>query len=147
MVTLPLAGLATAATAIGGAISTARYAVTKNFYEGSATHHTETHNPIRMISANSRCPPPGPDRQHHARGVLRSHPQRDPLTGSGQPTAHCPLPTHRPFTEGPEAGEASPARTASSTSSTAPGPQQVIFESKVAVSWAVVRRVIDVQRS
>ncbi|MFJ4007736.1 hypothetical protein ACIPWL_30390 [Streptomyces sp. NPDC090023] len=44
MVTLPFAGLAMAATAIGGAISKARAAVTKNVFEGPVTHHTEIHN-------------------------------------------------------------------------------------------------------
>ncbi|MFG3499327.1 hypothetical protein [Streptomyces sp. NPDC047928] len=44
MVTLPFAGLAMAATAVGGAISKARAAVTKNVYEGPVTHHTEIHN-------------------------------------------------------------------------------------------------------
>ncbi|MFF8431110.1 hypothetical protein ACF07Y_39440 [Streptomyces sp. NPDC016566] len=44
MVTLPFAGLAMAATAIGGAIGKARTAVTKNVYEGPVTHHTEIHN-------------------------------------------------------------------------------------------------------
>ncbi|MCP9213307.1 hypothetical protein [Streptomyces cucumeris] len=44
MVTLPFAGLAMAATAIGGAISKARAAITKNVYEAPVTHHTEIHN-------------------------------------------------------------------------------------------------------
>jgi hypothetical protein len=44
MVTLPLAGLAIAATAIGGATSKARSAVTKNVYDGPVTHHTEIPN-------------------------------------------------------------------------------------------------------
>ncbi|MFE1028594.1 hypothetical protein ACFW5I_29220 [Streptomyces sp. NPDC058818] len=44
MVTLPFAGLAMAATAIGGAISRARSAVTKNIYEGPVTQKTEIHN-------------------------------------------------------------------------------------------------------
>ncbi|CAM5582875.1 hypothetical protein [Streptomyces californicus] len=44
MVTLPLAGLAMVATAIGGAISKARAAVTKNVFEGPVTHHTEIRN-------------------------------------------------------------------------------------------------------
>ncbi|MBP5880719.1 hypothetical protein QA995_43035 [Streptomyces scabiei] len=44
MVTLPFAGLAMAATAIGGVISKARSAVTKNVFEGPVTHHTEIHN-------------------------------------------------------------------------------------------------------
>nr|WP_030638981.1 hypothetical protein [Streptomyces flavovirens] len=44
MVTLPFAGLATAATAIGGAISRARSAVTKNIYEGPVTQKTEINN-------------------------------------------------------------------------------------------------------
>ncbi|MCF3143691.1 hypothetical protein [Streptomyces platensis] len=44
MVTLPFAGLAMAATAIGGAISKARAAVTKTVYQGPVTHHTEVHN-------------------------------------------------------------------------------------------------------
>ncbi|MFL3870568.1 hypothetical protein LT966_28705 [Streptomyces griseobrunneus] len=44
MVTLPFAGLAMAATAIGGAISKARAAVTRNVFQGSVTHHTEIHN-------------------------------------------------------------------------------------------------------
>ncbi|MGW5098181.1 hypothetical protein ACWEQ1_32220 [Streptomyces nodosus] len=43
MVTLPFAGAAMVATAIGGAISKARTAVTKNVYEGPVTHHTEIH--------------------------------------------------------------------------------------------------------
>lgn len=44
MVTLPFAGLAMAAAAIGGAISRARSAVTKNIYEGPVTHTTEINN-------------------------------------------------------------------------------------------------------
>jgi hypothetical protein len=44
MVTLPFAGAAMLATAIGGAISRARSAVTKNIYEGPVTHHTEITN-------------------------------------------------------------------------------------------------------
>ncbi|MFF4534092.1 hypothetical protein ACFY1P_33085 [Streptomyces sp. NPDC001407] len=44
MVTLPLAGLAMVTTAIGGVISKARSAVTRNVYEGPVTHHTEIHN-------------------------------------------------------------------------------------------------------
>ncbi|MGG7569774.1 hypothetical protein [Streptomyces sirii] len=44
MVTLPCAGLAMVATAIGGAISNARSAVTKTVYQGPVTHHTEIHN-------------------------------------------------------------------------------------------------------
>jgi hypothetical protein len=44
MVTLPFAGIAMVATAIGGVISKARAAVTKNVYEGPVTHHTEIHN-------------------------------------------------------------------------------------------------------
>ncbi|MFF0386869.1 hypothetical protein [Streptomyces sp. NPDC004286] len=44
MVTLPFAGLAMAATAIGGAISRARSAVTKNIYQGSVTQKTEINN-------------------------------------------------------------------------------------------------------
>lgn len=44
MVTLPFAGIAMVATAIGGAISKARAAVTKNVFEGPVTHHTEIHN-------------------------------------------------------------------------------------------------------
>ncbi|MGV4985834.1 hypothetical protein ACVB8X_07235 [Streptomyces sp. NRAIS4] len=44
MVTLPFAGLAMAATAIGSAISRARSAVTRNVFEGPVTHHTEIHN-------------------------------------------------------------------------------------------------------
>ncbi|WP_327749868.1 hypothetical protein [Streptomyces europaeiscabiei] len=44
MVTLPFAGIAMVATAIGGAISEARAAVTKNVFEGLVTHHTEIHN-------------------------------------------------------------------------------------------------------
>ncbi|KNE83380.1 hypothetical protein AB0B04_19600 [Streptomyces xinghaiensis] len=44
MVTLPFAGLAMAATAIGGAISKARSTITKHLYEGPVTHHTEIHN-------------------------------------------------------------------------------------------------------
>jgi hypothetical protein len=44
MVTLPFASLAMAATAIGGAISRARSAVTKNIYEGAVTHRTEINN-------------------------------------------------------------------------------------------------------
>lgn len=46
MVTLPLAGLAMAATAIGGAISKARAAITKNVFEGPV-HHTEVHSTTR----------------------------------------------------------------------------------------------------
>ncbi|MFB6860837.1 hypothetical protein ACFCZQ_09915 [Streptomyces virginiae] len=44
MVTLPFAGLAMAATAIGGAINRARSAVTKNIYEGPVTMRTEITN-------------------------------------------------------------------------------------------------------
>ncbi|MCF3132465.1 hypothetical protein [Streptomyces olivochromogenes] len=44
MVTLPFAGLAMAATAVGGVISKVRSAVTRNVYEGPVTHHTEIHN-------------------------------------------------------------------------------------------------------
>lgn len=44
MATLPFAGVAMVATAIGGAISKARSAVTKNVYEGPVTHNTEIHN-------------------------------------------------------------------------------------------------------
>ncbi|WP_420082590.1 hypothetical protein ACN6AT_36775 (plasmid) [Streptomyces sp. JL4002] len=46
MATLPFAALAMVATAIGGAISKARAAVTKtvNVFEGPVTHHTEIHN-------------------------------------------------------------------------------------------------------
>ncbi|MGV9758591.1 hypothetical protein ACWDUC_22555 [Streptomyces tricolor] len=44
MVTLPFAGLAMATAAIGGAISRARSAVTKNIYEGPVTHTTEINN-------------------------------------------------------------------------------------------------------
>jgi len=45
MVTLPFAGFAMVATAVGGAISKARSAVTTNVYEGPVTQHTEiTHN-------------------------------------------------------------------------------------------------------
>nr|WP_168723221.1 hypothetical protein [Streptomyces sp. SAT1]ANO42811.1 hypothetical protein A8713_036840 [Streptomyces sp. SAT1] len=47
VVTLPFAGLAMAATAIGGAISRARAAVTRNVYEGPVTHHTEIHTSTR----------------------------------------------------------------------------------------------------
>ncbi|GGP84072.1 hypothetical protein FHS33_006654 [Streptomyces calvus] len=44
MATLPFAGIAMVATAIGGAISKARSAVTKTVYEGPVTQHTEIHN-------------------------------------------------------------------------------------------------------
>ncbi|MFD8938585.1 hypothetical protein ACFV0R_25600 [Streptomyces sp. NPDC059578] len=44
MVTLPFAGAAMLATAIGGAISKARSAVNKTVYEGPVTQHTEIHN-------------------------------------------------------------------------------------------------------
>ncbi|WP_432095683.1 hypothetical protein [Streptomyces sp. bgisy100] len=44
MVTLPFAGLAMAASAIGGAISRARSAVTKNIYEGTVIQKTEINN-------------------------------------------------------------------------------------------------------
>ncbi|MFF5893847.1 hypothetical protein ACFY72_34525 [Streptomyces globisporus] len=44
MVTLPIAALAMVVTAIGGAISKARTAVTANVYEGPVTQHTEIHN-------------------------------------------------------------------------------------------------------
>ncbi|MFD9794235.1 hypothetical protein ACFWXK_25165 [Streptomyces sp. NPDC059070] len=44
LVTLPFAGLAMAATAIGSAISKARAAVTTNVFAGPVTHHTEIHN-------------------------------------------------------------------------------------------------------
>jgi hypothetical protein len=43
-VTLPFAGAAMLATAIGGAINRARSAITKNTYQGPVTHHTEIHN-------------------------------------------------------------------------------------------------------
>ncbi|MGW2109502.1 hypothetical protein [Streptomyces sp. NPDC001948] len=43
-VTLPFAGLAMVATAIGGAISKARTAATTNVYEGPVSQHTEIHN-------------------------------------------------------------------------------------------------------
>jgi hypothetical protein len=44
MVTLPFAGIAMVATAIGGAINKARSAVTKNVFEGPVTNRTEIHN-------------------------------------------------------------------------------------------------------
>ncbi|WP_310727920.1 hypothetical protein [Streptomyces sp. N2A] len=44
MATLPFAGAAMLATAIGGAINRARAAVTKTIYAGPVTHHTEIHN-------------------------------------------------------------------------------------------------------
>ncbi|GHE73781.1 hypothetical protein [Streptomyces vinaceus] len=44
MAPLPFAAIATVATALGGAISKARAAVTKNVYAGPVTHHTEIHN-------------------------------------------------------------------------------------------------------
>jgi hypothetical protein len=44
MVTLPFAGFAMAVTAIGGAISRARSAVTNNVYEGPVTQNTEINN-------------------------------------------------------------------------------------------------------
>ncbi|MDH6544000.1 hypothetical protein [Streptomyces sp. SPB4] len=44
MVTLPFAGLAMAVTAIGGAVSRTRSAVTKNIYEGPVTMRTEINN-------------------------------------------------------------------------------------------------------
>jgi hypothetical protein len=44
LVTLPFAGAAMVATAIGGAISKARAAVTHNHYEGPVTQHTEISN-------------------------------------------------------------------------------------------------------
>ncbi|MET9077892.1 hypothetical protein ABZX95_38415 [Streptomyces sp. NPDC004232] len=44
MVTLPFAGLAMVATAVGGAISRARAAVSTTVYEGPVTQHTEIHN-------------------------------------------------------------------------------------------------------
>ncbi|MGI5532514.1 hypothetical protein ACQEVX_35635 [Streptomyces syringium] len=44
MVTLPFAGAAMLAIALGGAINRARSAVTQNTYEGPVTHHTEIHN-------------------------------------------------------------------------------------------------------
>ncbi|MFD5398572.1 hypothetical protein ACFWJW_30725 [Streptomyces sp. NPDC127097] len=57
MVTLPCAGLAMIATAIGGAISKARSAVTNTVYQGPVTHHTEIHNNSRtrgMFFARTR---------------------------------------------------------------------------------------------
>jgi hypothetical protein len=59
MVTLPFAGLAMVATAIGGAINQARSAVTKNVtvYEGPVTQnsHTENHSTTRgMFFARTR---------------------------------------------------------------------------------------------
>ncbi|MFD8725608.1 hypothetical protein ACFV2H_48655 [Streptomyces sp. NPDC059629] len=56
MVTLPLTGLAMAATAIGGAINKARSAVTRNVFEGPVTHNTEINNNIttRGIGARTR---------------------------------------------------------------------------------------------
>ncbi|GGP90132.1 hypothetical protein [Streptomyces melanogenes] len=44
MVTLPLAGAAMLATAIGGAISRARSAVATTIYEAPVTHHTQITN-------------------------------------------------------------------------------------------------------
>ncbi|MEW9513745.1 hypothetical protein [Streptomyces bacillaris] len=44
MVTLPLAGIAMVATAIGGAISKARSTVTKNVFEGPVTQNTQITN-------------------------------------------------------------------------------------------------------
>ncbi|MEU8598417.1 hypothetical protein AB0D07_32760 [Streptomyces globisporus] len=44
MVTLPLAGLAMTVTAIGGAISKARAAITTNVYEAPVTQHNEIRN-------------------------------------------------------------------------------------------------------
>jgi hypothetical protein len=44
MVTAPFAGLAMAATAIGGAINKARRAVSKTYYEGPVVQHTHITN-------------------------------------------------------------------------------------------------------
>ncbi|NUK01212.1 hypothetical protein [Streptomyces lunaelactis] len=44
MVTLPFAGLAMVATAVDGAISRARSAVSKTIYEGPVVQHTEINN-------------------------------------------------------------------------------------------------------
>lgn len=44
LVTLPFAGVAMVATAIGGAINQARSAVTKNVYEGPVVQKTEINN-------------------------------------------------------------------------------------------------------
>ncbi|MGQ7754866.1 hypothetical protein ACUN29_41695 (plasmid) [Streptomyces sp. WC2508] len=54
MATLPFAGLAMAATAIGGAISKARSATTKNVYEGPVNQHTEIHNTSHQRGMFSR---------------------------------------------------------------------------------------------
>lgn len=57
IVTLPLAGIAMAATAISSLINKARAAVTHNHYEGPVTqvHHTETHSTTRgMFFARTR---------------------------------------------------------------------------------------------
>ncbi|MFI5945552.1 hypothetical protein ACIBCB_35645 [Streptomyces uncialis] len=54
MVTLPFAGLAMVATAIGGAISKARSAVTKNVYEAPAVQNTQINNTSHQRGMFSR---------------------------------------------------------------------------------------------
>lgn len=53
-VTAPFAGLAMAATAIGGAISKARRAATTNVYQGTVIKRTEITSTARGIGARSR---------------------------------------------------------------------------------------------
>jgi hypothetical protein len=54
MVTAPFAGAAMVATAIGGAISKARSAVTKTVYEGPVTQNTEINNTSHQRGMFSR---------------------------------------------------------------------------------------------
>ncbi|NJP53530.1 hypothetical protein HCJ93_26565 [Streptomyces sp. SBST2-5] len=54
MVTLPFAGVAMVATAIGGAINKARNAVTKNVYEGPVVQNTQINNTSNQRGMFSR---------------------------------------------------------------------------------------------
>lgn len=54
MVTLPFAGLAMVATAIGGAINKARSTVTKNVYEGPVVQNTQINNTSNQRGMFSR---------------------------------------------------------------------------------------------
>ncbi|MEV7166480.1 hypothetical protein AB0N60_30700 [Streptomyces microflavus] len=54
MVTLPLAGLAMVATAIGGAVSKARQSVSKTVYEGPVVQNTQINNTSNQRGMFSR---------------------------------------------------------------------------------------------
>ncbi|WP_327372321.1 hypothetical protein [Streptomyces sp. NBC_01217] len=54
MVTLPFAGVAVVATAIGGAINKARSAVTKNVFEGPVVQNTQINNTSNQRGMFSR---------------------------------------------------------------------------------------------